>query len=90
MIYAIEHAVRKGYSRAVFVYDCLSIDVRELEAFFAPMFSKIQFLWLPRGYLSRADALASVITSYSIHYTKLYECSSQRYFSECTRFFRFH
>jgi len=58
LIYAIEHAVRKGYSRAVFVYDCLSIDVRELEAFFAPMFSKIQFLWLPRGYLSRADALA--------------------------------
>lgn len=58
LLEAINHALRHGHKNCVFVFDNININTKSIGEFFAPMFEKIQFLWMKRQYLSEVDALA--------------------------------
>lgn len=59
LLEAINHALVNHHRNCVFVYDNISIDTKNIGAFFSSMFDHIQFLWMKREYLSTVDALAS-------------------------------
>lgn len=61
LLEAINHALANHHRNCVFVYDNISIDTKNIGAFFSSMFDHIQFLWMKREYLTSVDALASSV-----------------------------
>lgn len=58
LLEAINHALRHGHKNCVFIFDNININTKSIAEFFAPLFEKIQFLWMKREYLHEVDALA--------------------------------
>ena len=56
--YAISIALINEYKDVVFVYDNISLPVHELQSAIKNRFNSVQFLWLKRVYLQRADLLS--------------------------------
>ncbi len=58
LVFSVKIAMKMGYKHAVFVYDCLSLDLTNLKYYIQDKFETSQFLWLKREYINEADAEA--------------------------------
>jgi len=58
LVYSVTIAIKKGYKNPVFIFDCESLKLENLQSFIKNKFFKAQFLWLKREFVSEADAEA--------------------------------
>lgn len=58
LVYSVKIALKNKYKNVVFVYDCMFLDIANLEKYIEGKFMYAQFLWLKRDFTSEADKLA--------------------------------